>query len=206
MRRLTVWIMLLCLVLLSACGADSTQPETSTTAATTGTTAATTKAVATTATTTTTTAATAEPVDFSQYAPNVTYEVLAEKKAPEEAIALVIYEPDEAALHEAVLLQRFRYDASGEKLLLVPRFDGARIQVYTLLWDEESASFQPDEELFFVNHSEDGTALLLEADMDGDRPELALVVTTGDCTAQLMLSADAADTAAGWEYMTAIPE
>ena len=205
MRRLIIWIMLLCLVLLSACGADSTQPETSTTAATTGTTA-TTKAAATASTTTTTAATTAKSVDFSQYAPNVTYEVLAGKSAPDDALALVIYAPDEEALNEAVLLQKYQYDTSGERLLLGPRFDGEKMQVFTLEWDEESASFAPDEELFFVNYSEDGTALLLEAQIDGDRPQLALAVTIGTCTTQLMLCADATDTGAGREYMTAMPE
>lgn len=201
MRRLIVWIMLVCLVLLSACGADSEGAVTSTSAA--ATTAAATSAATKVTTTAVTSATTAKTVDFSKYAPNVTYEVLAGKSAPDDALALVIYAPDEEALNEAVLLQKYQYDASGEKLLLVPRFDGEKIQVFTVVWDDESASFEKDEELFFVNYSEDGTALLLEADADGDRPQLVLVVTMGTYTTQLMLCADVTDTDAGREYMTA---
>ena len=129
-----------------------------------------------TSVTTVTTLKTAE-FDFSKMAESTIYSILKGDGAPENAIGLIINDPTKTQLDEAVMLRRYVLDESGDELLIVPRFDGMKIQIINARYDGEELFFE--EPLYYINYTEDATALLLTADRP-ETPRAVIVLTAGE--------------------------
>lgn len=103
------------------------------------------------------------------------YNVAFEKYAADEKLGVILSTPDDEVLASITGLERYVHYANSEKLLVLPKYNGATVEVKKLGFDGEK--LVEEETLYSKQHSTDDYGLLVEAFRPEGLPELLIRVS-----------------------------
>lgn len=112
--------------------------------------------------------------------------------ASDDAIAVIINQPETAVLAAYPNLDRYEHDQSGESLLVVPSQEGTRITLETMEFSEAQGDFVATG-VVYDRMSMAGQALYIQAVRPEGGPQLRLTVTSGEKTVVYLITYNGRD-------------
>jgi hypothetical protein len=122
---------------------------------------------------------------------NSSLESLGIKDIKSSSAAVIVNYPENKYLQKITSLTTFDYDNGGESLLLIPVYNKSRIEIKTLVW--ENNELKDDRTIYSIESTSDGYALHLKAIRPEGMPALKIYVQGGGINGEYILSYNGRD-------------